>query len=189
MATRSKLQVVLSGAGVTGGGVSTFYTSTGDEDALGAALRTFYGVVAASSPDDVSFTFPNTGVTINDANGDVNGTWTGTFSSAAIAGAATTGFQMGVGCRVLWQTAGFRGGRHVVGTTFIVPLSSSAYTTNGFLASANASALDTAAEALIVAAPLYIVSRPTTALPTGTSNIVIGSTVPTAVSWLRSRRT
>jgi hypothetical protein len=96
---------------------------------------------------------------------------------------------MGVGARVRWATNGIRNGRHVVGTTFLVPLASSAYTTTGFLATANSSALDAAAEALIVAAPLYIVSRPSAAVPAGASNIVIGSTVPLEVSWLRSRRT
>jgi len=189
MATRSKIQVILSGAGVIGGGVSTFYTSTGDEDALLSALEDFYGVVAASSPDDVTFSFPNEGVTINDATGDVNGAWTGTVSITPFAGAANTGFQMGVGARVRWSTNGFRNGRQVIGTTFLAPLASSAYTTTGFLASANSAALDVAAEALIVAAPLYIVSRPSVALPTGASNIVIGAAVPLNVSWLRSRRT
>lgn len=189
MATRSKVQVVLSGAGVVGGGVSTFYTSTGDEDALLAALEDFYAVVAPNAPDDVTFSFPASGVTINDATGDVNGSWTGTSSITPFSGSVTTGFQQGVGARVLWDTAGFRGGRHVVGTTFLVPLASGAYTTAGLLASANAAAFDTAAETLLATAPLYIVSRPTAALPVGASNIVIGARVPLEVTWLRSRRT
>lgn len=181
--------MVLSGTGVVGGGLSTFYTSTGDEDSMLSALEDLYTVVAASSPDNVTFSFPNTGVTINDANGDVNGAWTGTVSITPFSGAATSGFQMGVGARIRWTTSAFRNGRHVVGTTFCCPLASSAYTTDGFLASANAAALDAAAEAAIVAAPFYILSRPSTALPTGASSIVIGSQVPLQVTWLRSRRT
>lgn len=189
MSTRSKVSVVLSGTGVVGGGISSFYTSTGDEDALIGALEDLYTVVAASSPDNVTFSIPNEGVTVNDVTGDVNGTWSGTTIVTPFAGAATTGFQMGVGARIRWSTSAIRNGRHVIGTTFVCPLASSAYTTDGFLASANSAALDTAAETCLATAPMYILSRPSTALPVGTSSIVVAASVPLQVTWLRSRRT
>jgi len=189
MATRSRIVVVLSGTGVVGGGQSTFHVEEGAEATAIAALATFYGVVAANSPDNVTFSIPNSGVTVDDSSGDVNGAWSGGTSPTPFAGAASSGFQMGVGARVRWNTPGTRNGRHVIGTTFLVPLASSAYTTDGFLLGAVSSALQSAANALLAAETFYILSRPSGPLPDGTSWVAVAGTVPLNVSWLRSRRT
>jgi len=90
---------------------------------------------------------------------------------------------------VRWNTPGTRNGRHVIGTTFLVPLASSAYTTDGFLLGAVSSALQSAANALLAAETFYILSRPSGPLPDGTSWVAVAGTVPLNVSWLRSRRT
>jgi len=58
MATRSRILVVLTGTGVVGGGQSSFHVEEGAEATAIAALATFYGVVAANSPDNVTFSIP-----------------------------------------------------------------------------------------------------------------------------------
>lgn len=189
MATLAQIKVRLDGAGVTGGGVSTFYCDVAEVSAAPDALESFYSVVAASSPDDVTFTIPADGFTIDDTSGEIDGTWSVAAAGSTFPGAANTGFQMGVGTRVRWLTSGVRNGRHVVGTTFIVPLASSAFTTAGLLASANQAALQAAGNALIASLPIRIVSRPLGPLPDGISSLVDSASVPLQVSWLRSRRT
>ena len=189
MTTLSRILVQLTGTGVVGGGQSSFHVPNGEEATAIAALATFYGVVAANSPDNVTFSIPNSGVTIDDTTGDVNGAWSGGTSPTPFTGAATTGFQMGVGARVRWNTPGTRNGRHVIGPTFLVPLASSAYTTDGFLLPAVSSALSGAAMALLAAQEFLILSRPTGPLPDGASWTAVAGTVPLNVSWLRSRRT
>lgn len=189
MTTLSRILVVLSGTGVVGGGQSSFHVPVGDEATAIAALSTFYGVVAGNSPDNVTFSIPNSGVTIDDASGDVDGAWAGGTSPTPFTGASSGGFQMGVGCRVRWNTPGTRNGRHVIGTTFLCPLASSAFTTDGFLLGTVQAALQTAANALLAAQEFRILSRPTGPLPDGTSWVAVAGTVPLNVSWLRSRRT
>ena len=48
-------------------------------------------------------------------------------------GSGQGGFAAGVGARVVWETGAVRNGRRVRGSTFVVPIWSSAYETNGTL--------------------------------------------------------
>lgn len=189
MATLARIPVVLSGTGVVGGGLSTFYVDLASVDSAPDALESFYSVVAANSPDNVTFTVPGDGFTIDDTSSEINGTWSVAAAGGSQVGAASSGFQMGVGCRVRWITEGIRNGRHVIGTTFLCPLASSAFTTDGFLLTTVQSALNAAAGALIASTPIRIVSRPLGPLPDGISSLVQSGSVPLNVSWLRSRRT
>lgn len=189
MTDLARVQVLLTGTGVVGGGVSTFYCLASGSDGFPDALETFYGVVAANSPDNVTFTVPSSGDVISDASGEIVGAWSEPGEGGSFAGAANTPFQMGVGARVRWKTAGTRNGRRVVGTTFLAPLASSAFTTDGFLLTTVQTALQNAATALIAAHEFRIFSRPTGPLPDGASWTVISNTVPLDVTWLRSRRT
>jgi hypothetical protein len=185
----AKVEVVLTGTGVVGGGVSTFYCLESGVSGLPDALETFYGVVAANSPDNVTFTVPSSGDVIDDTSGELSGTWSTPGEGGSFAGAASSGFQMGVGARIRWNTPGTRGGRRVVGTTFLVPLASSAFTTDGFLLTTVQTALQNAGTALIAAHEFRILSRPSGPLPDGISWTVVSCAVPLNVSWLRSRRT
>lgn len=96
--------------------------------------------------------------------------------------------------RVKWFTGGIVHGRMVQGSTFIVPLMTTAYETDGTLTSAVTSNASTAANTLISATDTVIWSRPfpgSTGNPAraGSSHAVIAATIPDKVSWLRTRRT
>jgi hypothetical protein len=54
---------------------------------------------------------------------------------AAVPGIPTSVYVAGVGARIVWQTGNIRRRRKVQGSTFLVPLESTTFDTNGLVAS------------------------------------------------------
>ena len=191
MATLGRVRVIWSGTGVVGGGLSTFYSSNSDPSAFADALHDFFTAANGLFPDTVFLQVQSAGETIDEASGDINGVWSG-GALAAIQGAGPPDFALGVGARVVWQTAGITRGRRVRGSTFLVPLSASVYTDDGTLDNTNVTNLQDAAEDLRTAdsGSMRIYSRPLPGQNTGGSaSGVTAAIVPDKISWLRSRRT
>lgn len=180
--------MTLSGSGVVGPAVSTFYVRESELGSAAASIGDFYSAMTATLPDNVTWTIPHNGDTIEDSNGELVGTWSETGSNENVTGAVNTSFGQGVGIRVRWNTGGIFHGRRVVGTTFIVPCAVGGLTTDGLWSTATASLVDGAADALVTAENLVIWSRPSPGGSDGESNTVTGAFVPLQVSWLRSRR-
>jgi len=174
-----------------GGGLSTFYTVNTPPSPFLAAIRVFFDSLKAIFPEEVTFTFPGTGDTIEDSTGALNGTWTST-APASVTGTATGAWAAGVGGRVIWRTAGLTRGRRVRGTTFLAPVAASQFDASGSLADGNATAWSAIAETLRAAdgGSMRIWTRPQTSTSAdGDSHAVILGVVPDAITWLRSRRT
>lgn len=191
MATICRIPVELNGTGVTGGGVSTFYTSNLAPATFLAGIRQYYFSLAGLFPDDVGFSFPGDGDLIDDGTGALAGTWT-TTAPAVVTGTQTGTWARGVGARAVWNTAGITRGRRVRGTTFLVPMAANQYTSNGILDAGAASSIALAGAALITAGggDMVIWSRPLPGVGSGgASHAVTSASAPTATSWLRSRRT
>lgn len=198
MATLARVKVGIVGAGAIGGGSSTFYTSSSDPAVFHAALRVFWLACATHIAAGSTITFAGAGDTIDEATGEINGSWSGT-PPANIITAGSSNWAAGVGCRVVWTTAGITRGRRVKGSTYVVPLGGNLYDGTGSIADGARSAIDAAAAVLRASdsGSMRIYTRPTTVeKPPGTftdyvgkSQAVTGSTVPDVVSWLRSRRT
>lgn len=188
MADAKRVRVVWTGAGVVGGGLSTFYVSSTSTGFL-ADIRTFYNAIGARLPNQVTISFPNSGDTIDETTGELSGTWSEP-AATAVTGGNTGNFVMATGARVRWRTAGIVAGRRVVGTTFLVPLSDDSFDRSNALESTAQATLQTAADNLWTAltGELLIYSRPAPGRG-GTGHFVTGANVPDAVSWLRSRRT
>lgn len=191
MATLSRLEVTWSGTPVTGGGISTFYSSNSDPTAFYTAVRAFFVAVGPSIASGVTFSFSPSGDTIESTTGQINGSWSLT-TPTAVAASGSSNWAMGVGTRVRWLTAGITRGRRVRGSTFLVPLGGNLYDGTGSIADATVSTLATAAVTLAAAdsGSMRIYSRPTSiAAADGVAHAVTGSDLPDRVSWLRSRRT
>lgn len=122
---------------------------------------------------------------------------------ARAAGTGTGAYSAASGAVVSWYTDGIRNNRRVRGRSFLVPIAGSALATDGRLAGATTTGLQTAANNLITptasGARLYIYARPTAikdaaGKPTGEYNAdgvafpVSAARVPSAVAVLRSRR-
>lgn len=190
MADLKRVQVAWSGAGVTGPGLSTFYFTSG-ATGFPADLQTFFQAVKSLLPTSVTIDVPNTGDTISEATGALTGVWTDSGGSSTV-GTASGVFVAGTGYRVRWVTAGIRGGRRVVGSTFLCPATAAAFDTDGTPTAASLTVVRNAAIAYAAAVTpdMHIYSRETApGAGDGISSAVLASTVPDKASWLRSRRT
>ena len=188
MANLARVLVTWSGTPVTGGGISSFFF---DEAHTGfvADLDTFLTAVTGLCPTGLTITIPGTGDLVDVATGALTGTWSD-GATQTVTTSSGVSYAAGVGMRVVWRTSGIRNGRRVRGSTFLVPLVTSAYQTNGTIVDATALAVFSAADDLIAASGtnMRIWSRPTPG-QAGAAHTVIDTTAPDTVSWLRSRRT
>ena len=188
MANVARVRAIWSGSPVTGGGVSTFYLS---EAAVGfvADLRTFFDSCKALIPSGVLIDIPASGDLLDETTGVISGAWADTGALQVVCTGAGA-FVGGTGARIVWATGGIRNGRRVKGSTFMAPLIGTAFEADGTPAAVTITTLANAASALRIALPseLLVYSRPGPSGP-GMASEVIGSSVPNAASWLRSRRT
>lgn len=187
MPNLARLRVDLSGAGVVGASVLTLYGTTSGSG-LPAATLSWLNALKANFPNDVTFTVPPGGDLIDDATGNLTGSWSD-GGGGSVTGTDAGAFQMGSGFRVKWVTGGVVAGRRVRGTTFFVPAASLAFDTSGRLGSATIAAINTANSAFLsaVSPNLVIWSRPVPGRA-GSSHAVTAATVPSTPTQLRSRR-
>lgn len=191
MASIARLQVPWTGAAVTGGGVSTFYTTNLSPLAYATALRAFFVSVAAFMPSGVTITVPAAGDLIEDSTGALSGSWSIT-PPAPVSGATGANYAAGVGARIVWQTSGITRGRRVKGSTYLVPLLASQYDIDGTIAGASVATMSTAAATLAAAdsGSMCIWTRPSTSGGSdGHQSDVTSGACLDKTSWLRSRRT
>lgn len=187
MANIARLRVDITGAGVVGPAVMTFYEDAATTG-LPAAVSTLLNAIKANFPDDVTFTVPGGGDTFDVATGNLNGTWSDGGGST-VTGTSASPFQLGAGFRVKWNTGGIVNNRRVRGSTFMVPASNDCWASNGLMASATQASLSTALNTFFasVSGKLVIWSRP---IPgrNGSMHEVTSYTLPTKPTALRSRR-
>lgn len=91
----------------------------------------------------------------------------------------------------MWLTSGVRGGRRVVGSTFLVPCGKGALSSNGQPDGTTQSTIQTAAAALVTtsAGHMRVWGRPHKGASDGVSSVVTAALASGQLSWLRSRRT
>lgn len=190
MAGLDRVRVEWSGDAVEGGGVTTMYALAGDGASLSDALGTFFGSVAGYFPNSkVLWVLPTSGEVIESTNGQATGTWSGGAGGSVPSASPNASFAAGVGARIRWETSVFSNGRRVRGSTFLVPLRSDVYDTDGTLISTVASGIQTAVNTLFAAAPPVVFSRPSPGGSDGGYATTSAGVLLDKVSWLRSRRT
>lgn len=188
MATISRVIVAWNGSPVVGGGVSVLHCNEGDEHGLMSAFKTMLTTVQGAFPTSLQWTFPPAGVTIDEASGHVNGSWTDATPVTPLAGISAVTWANGVGIRIKWTTAFVFEGNHVVGSTFMVPVITSNYEGAGNIVDSAITLFQGAATTLATASLLRVYCRPRPGI-NGDSFPVSGAVVPDRVSWLRGRRT
>ena len=185
MALLNRVQVAWAG-GITGPGVSTFFVQGTLSDVSG--FVTFFDAIKAMVPNDVGWTIPGTGDTIDSADGSLTGAWSAS-GGGSVAATGTGSYAAPAGALVTWRTSSVIAGRRLQGRTFIVPIVVGQYEDNGTLATAAVSTLTTAATGLLTNVPdLTIWHRPPNGTSGGGLGLVTSSIVRDRVVTLRSRR-
>ena len=191
MTSIARVRVEWIGSAVTGGGVSTFYTSNLAPLAFVTALRTFFGSFNGIFPSTMELKYPGSGELVDDTTGAIAGAWAITAPGNTI-GAGGNNYAAGVGARVRWETGAVTRRRRVRGSTYIVPCVNTAYDTSGTIDNASLALIQGAIPTLLAAdgGSMRIWTRPrTTTSNDGVAHPVVSGTAVDKVSWLRSRRT
>ena len=158
-------------------------------DAGRAFLSTALGAAGGILPVGVSITFPAGVEEFDVANGSLSAIIPVT-AGATIAGGDTSVYAAPAGGIITWLTNGITNGHTVQGRTFLVPLGGFGMQTDGTLSTVALSQFNTAAAALIAAAPEFTIwTRPTTKVAAdGKSSVAVGFRIPDRASILTSRR-
>lgn len=185
----NRLRVEWAGNVVTGPGLTTFYATGLTVADMSAAVQDYFDAVKVHVPEGVTWSIPLGGDSIDEATGDLVGTW-GTGGALQVSSTGPGDYAAGVGLRHTLQTASVVSGRRIRGSFFLVPLTVAGYSADGSLDNTSLSTIDAAAQALYTAlnTEWVVWSRPS-GTRAGSAAEVTGVTTPDKVSWLRSRRT
>lgn len=189
MTTLHRLVINWTGPQVVGSAVTVLHFSGSDNSAppVGAVEQAFWSH-SSLFPTGVTITVPNSGDSIDDRTGQLTGVWTAT-GGAAVSGTGNAKAARGVGACIGWETGGIVNGRKLRGRTFLVPLTTDAYDTDGtLLPTALQNVMDTA-NAIQASGPLAIWHRPTTKGGSDGNSYGVGANrVRDRVAFLSSRR-
>lgn len=195
---RTKAQWSIPGAG-TAYSVFHFGTSDVDEpdqtnaDQAVAKTRKFFDDLKVALPNQVTVQALGEAEQLNEATGTLLHVWS-VATPAIVQGtaAAATGWSAPTGAVASWTTQGIRNGRRIRGRTFIVPLTTGAYDTNGTLRPGEHAVINAAAQNIwdiddTVQFSVY--ARPTVGVGgDGIAYPVQSHRVPDMCAILRSRR-
>jgi hypothetical protein len=158
-----------------------------------AAVRAFWQSFLTDFPSAYSCQVQGSADIHESDTGVLSGVISGTIpAGTSFSGAGN--YAAGVGSQVKWITSGIHAGHRVQGRTFLVPLVSTRYDTDGTLVSSHLSTVNAAATTLIsslasAGTPLTIVSKPTDEAPAGDISDVTSGVTVDRVATLRTRRT
>jgi hypothetical protein len=150
-----------------GTGYSVFHTAApttaAEAQSAASAFHTFAQTILSYMPNEVSIVGDTEYRVLN----DVTGTLTGVFSVSGGTGGSgsdTANYNRAAGARIDWGTNTIVGGRRLRGRTYIVPLGTGAFDSNGLVSAAGIAALANAGANLVddldaVQRPLVVWSR------------------------------
>ena len=189
MATVSRIRVTWSGTPVTGPGISTFYVDGALTAGWPAALVTLFTSWKGFFPSGITWTIPGVADLLDVSTGVLTGANAPGGGGVVGSSGGAVDFKPGVGARVRWATAGVVAGRKVTGTTFLVPVAS-VEIPNGVPSASLASTGPGAANTYRLTAGItpVVYSKPTVSRG-GTVHPITSTSMPSSLTWLRSRRT
>lgn len=173
--------------GIGGSGVSVFYCAQPDD--LTSNLATFFNAIKAFFPTPVTWNIPASGDLINPEDGHLAGAWVGGTAASIPASGGAGAYVAGTGAYVRWVTGAISGTHKVQGRTYLVPLLTSQFDTQGTITDTSVTTMQAAATALAASAKLIVWHRPHKGGVDGASFLVGGAVVPDKVTSLRTRRT
>ena len=177
-----------SGPAVVGLAVNVLHFDGSDSDVDPADVKAAYQAAAGLFSPDHKINIPNTGDVIDDATGTLVRTWTGT-GGGLVTGSSGGNYAAGVGACVTWLTGSIVDGKRLRGRTFIVPVHTAAWDTDGTFTTSAFSQVQAFADAMLGTTTLGIWHRPTTPGGSdGTSGGVVGYHISDRAAYLSSRR-
>jgi hypothetical protein len=189
----NRILVSWSGAGVIGLAANVLHYA-GDVGPVDAQkVSTAYAMLRPILNSSTGLSIPNSGDVIEDTTGSLTGEWTST-GGGQTTGTAAFNPAAGVGACVTWNTGGIvtgasGKGRRLRGRTFIVPLATVAYDSDGSLTSSALQTLNDFGNGMLASGPLAVWHRPTTkGGSNGNSYGVTSFKVRDKVAFLSSRR-
>jgi len=133
-------------------GYSNFYflgDSIGaDLNAITGAVRAFFASFTLGLPTPISIQVSPVVQQIDPVTGFLQTEKTASVTPAVIAGAGGANFSSPVGACVVWRTSATHAGHLIKGKTFIVPMATGAYDTDGTLLASRLAELRTAGSTL-----------------------------------------
>lgn len=180
-------------------GVSNFYfDTTGTVTSVNVAnaqarVKAFFGAFTLCLPSAVTISYDQDSQVIDVATGNIINVLTAATAQSNTVGAAAANFSAVSGACVSWRTGVFLGGHSVRGRTFLVPLGTAAYDTDGSILASRLAELRTAATDLAVrgafplAESLAVWHRPIAGAG-GQAFITTSGQVNDRVAYLKSRR-
>lgn len=199
MSLIARIRVTWSGTPVVGPGVSTFYLASTVSAGWPAALVTLFTAVKNYVPTGVTWTIPNVVDILEATTGELQSSNTPGGGGTVLSSGGAVDYKPGVGGRMRWGTDGVVGGRRVTGTTFLVPMTSQE-TPNGVIQGLTVSNITTAMNTYWGSAsfdpavysrhiPAHTVNGVVVPERLGSIHQITSANVPSAITWLRSRRT
>jgi hypothetical protein len=199
MSLIARIRVTWSGTPVVGPGVSTFYLGDSVSAGWPAALVTLYTAMKNYVPTGVTWTIPNVVDILESTTGELSSANTPGGGGSVLSSGGAVDYKPGVGGRLRWGTSGVVGGRRVTGTTFLVPMTSQE-TPNGVIQGTTVANLQTAMAAYYGSTtfnpvvysrhlPARVVGGVSYPERMGSVHDITSASVPSAITWLRSRRT
>ncbi len=182
----------------TGGRVGTGYSNlffasgVSTQQACADAVRAFFSSsysVGAGLPVGVQIQVRGVVDTIEETNGELTDS-TSVTTPAVIAGSDSSRYAAVAGACVTWRTGDFVAGRRVRGRTFLVPVGGQMLQADGTLDTTFLGFINTAAAALIAAAPeLRVWRRPSgPGASDGSSHLAASGLCSDKTAFLTSRR-
>lgn len=196
-----EVQVLIAGD-VGGTGISRFrfirddagVPQPSDANAAGAAVKGLYTAIASVMPLTITAAVQSTCEMFDIGSGLVEGSLAMTTTPTAVTGTGSGGYAAGTGARVNWRTNTISGRRMLRGATYLVPMSSNAFTTTGGFVASTKTAVNSGAAAYIAAmvtahlVPVVWHRPPAHTTTGGKTGPIVSGTIGNAASGLRSRR-
>lgn len=161
-----------------------YSTSTAQDNVEDVAA--FWDAIAVQFPTTWRFAVQPDVDVVDEASGTLIRTESTVPPAQGIFGDAAS-YAGGVGAVTRWNTAGVHLGQHLRGRTFLVPLNSTKYDTDGTITSGAIAALRAATTTLAAVANFGVYGRPVGGAG-GDWAACTGGTVRDHVAWLSSRR-
>lgn len=197
MANIDRVRVSLTGFGGAPG-VATYYGLSGP--ALFPSVVALWGGLAELMPASVSIKTENSGDTLNDATGDLVGSWS-IAPTTGVVGVSTDVYAAPSGAAITWLTQTITAGRRLKGRTFVVPLAGTNYQNDGTLNAAAIVAILNRAQMFVdaqvgnavvwhrpFAGSAATATRPARPATVGSNGVITACRVTDKVAILTSRR-
>lgn len=179
-----------------GPSISVFHFADGTQPTIQAAvhaLRTAFQTINRYIPDDITLNFPAEFVRVDARTGQTT-EFLNLVPPASVVGGVSGGWAAGAGARLVYATDTVARGRRVRGATYLVPMASSVFGTNGQVTPTVIGEVTSAwqqfiADATAAGTHLGVLSRPISGEPgTGFFARVTGVAVSPRAATLRGRK-